>query len=512
MTRRGELAAYAVIVVLTMIRIASTWRVFSQTTDEPMHFYSGYQWLAEKKYDLNREHPPLARVVEALPLYLAGARDPGEGSVGDRINTMFMFRGKYEHNMLLIRCGNLLFVILAIVAVALWARTVMPPPFAILTTAMFASLPPVLAHGGLATTDMAGCATYALAIVALYYWLQKPSPLRAIILGIACGLGVVSKFSFIPFFGATAVAVIAIWWIQKRELQVRHATTLIISGAVTIAIIALAYRGDLSAFIDGIRILQGHALRGHPAYLFGRRSDSGWWYYFPVALLFKTPLPFLALAAMSVGQTLLSVLLSVLPSVRGSKPTDKRTDKSVCPPLMACVIMAIAMATPINIGVRHILPIYVPLAILAGSGAQELWQRGRNARIAVAALCVWMFIGTSISHPDYIPWFNELALGHGERILSDSNFDWGQDVLRLRNICRQRHIDHLAIEVFTGAPLDQLGFPIRRKIWPPLPTTGWHAISETYFTAAGGDAGYAYVTQHPVICRAGKTIRLYYVK
>ena len=104
------------------------------------------------------------------------------------------------------------------------------------------------------------------------------------------------------------------------------------------------------------------------------------------------------------------------------------------------------------------------------------------------------------------------GLGHGERILSDSNFDWGQDVLRLRTICRQRHIHSLAFEVFTGAPLDEIGLPPRRRIWTPMPTAGWHAISETVITAAGGDAAYAYVTRHPIVCRAGKTIRLYYVK
>jgi len=155
------------------------------------------------------------------------------------------------------------------------------------------------------------------------------------------------------------------------------------------------------------------------------------------------------------------------------------------------------------------LPIFPPLAILAGAGAQWLWLRRREA---VVVLCSWMFVGTLFAHPDYIPWFNELALGHGERILADSNFDWGQDVLRLRTICRQRKIDSLAFAVFTGAPLDELGLPPRRRIIPDVPTTGWHAISETVLTAAGGENAYAYVTRHPMVCRAGKTIRLYYVK
>ena len=246
------------------------------------------------------------------------------------------------------------------------------------------------------------------------------------------------------------------------------------------------YRGDWHTFVYGMRMVAAHAKEGHLAYLFGRKSQHGWWYYFPIALLFKTPLPFLGLAALGVGRRQLDAVAA------------------------AAVVMAIVMSTPINIGIRHLLPIYAPMAILAAAGAQRLWE-GRQ-RVAVAVLCTWMFTGTLVSHPDYIPWFNELALGHGERILSDSNFDWGQDVLRLRAICRERHIDSLAFEVFTGAPLDELGLPPRRRIWTPMPTAGWHAISETVVTAAGGDAAYAYVTRHPLVCRAGKTIRLYYVK
>ncbi len=227
------------------------------------------------------------------------------------------------------------------------------------------------------------------------------------------------------------------------------------------------YRGDWHTFIYGMRMVVAHAKEGHLAYLFGHKSQHGWWYYFPVALLFKTPLPFLVLAAIGLGRRHLDAIAA------------------------ASVVMAIAMSTPINIGIRHLLPIYAPLAILAAAGAQRLWER--RHRVTVAVLCGWMFVGTLISHPDYIPWFNELALGHGERILSDSNFDWGQDVLRLRTICRQRHIDSLAFEVFTGAPLDEIGLPPRRRIRTPMPTAGWHAISETVITAAGGD--------HPAVLR-----------
>src|SRR5258708_3774190 len=183
-----ELVAYALLIVLTMVRAGSTRRVFSQTTDEPLHFLSGFVWLEEKNYTILLDHPPLAHVLAAFPLWLAGVRDGHERDFGERITRMLMTGGRYEHNLALIRFGNLPFLFLAIVAVALWARRTLPPSFAFLATALFASLPPVLAHAGLATTDMAACATFAVAIVALHRWLRAPVLANALLLGAAMGL------------------------------------------------------------------------------------------------------------------------------------------------------------------------------------------------------------------------------------------------------------------------------------------------------------------------------------
>ena len=87
---------------------------------------TGYQWLDEKKYTLVPDHPPLPRVLAALPLWLSGVRDGHEHDFGPRINHMLMTGGRYEHNLALIRCGNLLFLLLAIIGVALWARRTPP--------------------------------------------------------------------------------------------------------------------------------------------------------------------------------------------------------------------------------------------------------------------------------------------------------------------------------------------------------------------------------------------------
>src|SRR5258708_24593362 len=116
-----ELVAYALLIVVTMVRAGSTWRVFSQTTDEPMHFLSGFVWLEEKNYTILLDHPPLAHVLAAFPLWLAGVRDGHERDFGERINRMLMTGGRYEPNPALIPSGNLMVFFLAILAVALSA-------------------------------------------------------------------------------------------------------------------------------------------------------------------------------------------------------------------------------------------------------------------------------------------------------------------------------------------------------------------------------------------------------
>jgi hypothetical protein len=56
------------------------------------------------------------------------------------------------------------------------------------------------------------------------------------------------------------------------------------------------------------------------------------------------------------------------------------------------------------------------------------------------ALLVWFFAGSLLAHPDYLAWFNEAAGHHPEKIVVDSNLDWGQDMLRLARILREKHI------------------------------------------------------------------------
>src|SRR5213079_1236733 len=124
-------------------------------------------------------------------------------------------------------------------------------------------------------------------------------------------------------------------------------------------------------------------------------------------------------------------------------------------PLIALAILAVAMTSHINIGARHVIPIYAPMAVAAAFAVVEL----RRFRIASAALVAWLVIGSAAAHPDYLPWFNAFAGSHPERILNDSNLDWGQDVLRLVRTSRAMKIPQLTVSLNGTADLDRIGLP-----------------------------------------------------
>ena len=85
-----------------------------------------------------------------------------------------------------------------------WTRRLLGEMAAVMATLLFTFTPPVLAHAGLATTDMALTATFGAAFLAGLVWLENPSWKWTAILGVALAAATFSKFSFLVFFPASA--------------------------------------------------------------------------------------------------------------------------------------------------------------------------------------------------------------------------------------------------------------------------------------------------------------------
>ncbi|HKA00753.1 MAG TPA: glycosyltransferase family 39 protein, partial [Candidatus Solibacter sp.] len=442
--------------------------------------------------------PPLARLASALGPYLAGAR-PMHTQNQDEEGVNVLYRSGDPGGMLTrMRVGMLPFYVLAAAMVYLWARRHFGPAVAVLSTALYTIVPTVLAHAGLATTDipLAGC--FTAAFFAMLLWAEEPTWLHSAVFGLVTGLAVVCKFTVLGFLPAAAVFAAIAWFAVTRpgvdgavaaaKSRVLPALAAILSGALTIwAVYSFSfgkpYVYSLStgkpygwgfpvpapSLFEGISFALYHNGKGHAAYFMGEIRNTGWWYFFPVLLLIKTPIAWLVL-------TLIGLVVSL----------GRRAQLAYWMPIaFAAGVLIPSITSHVNIGLRHILPIYSGLAIIAGIGLHRLLelQPSRVWAATLAALLPLWAIGSGLlQHPNYLAYFNEFVGEHPERIVVDSDLDWGQDTIRLKR--RLQQIGANQVNFFT---LNLT--PERLMIWPALPNVrtikaiepleGWTAVSPT---------------------------------
>jgi hypothetical protein len=238
-------------------------------------------------------------------------------------------------------------------------------------------------------------------------------------------------------------------------------------------------------------------------YIFGKIRPGRCWYFFLVALAVKSPLAFLLLAGIGVVMLL--------------DGFHRRMDSHTLEPAVAAAaILLVSMPVTIHMGIRHILAVYTLLSIPAGFGAVSLWNHAGHRRWAQGAslfLLGWLVFSSVHAHPDYLPYFNELAGGRPERILIDSDLDWGQDLLRLSDVLRARRVDKLSLSYFGTADPTQHRLPPFTELAPFHPTTGWIAIS--MFNLKGGwpwlVGAYSWLEAYQPVALVGHSIRLYYI-
>jgi len=289
-------------------------------------------------------------------------------------------------------------------------------------------------------------------------------------------------------------------------------------------VVAILERTPLPArqYFVGLANALGHQRGGHPAFLMGQSSERGWWHYFFVAIAIKTPIPLLILIAWAA-------LLS---------RRWRRGDEwfLIIP---VAVILLSTIQWHINIGLRHILPIY-PLLIIFAS---KVWATpdGRpllpRRRVWAASLLLAWFVGeAAFIFPQHLAYFNEFVGGpaRGHRYLVDSNLDWGQDLIRLRREMERRNIDRVKLSYFGSAlperygidyqPLTGVSYSEQAALLPPekwhqgcRPTDGWIAISATCLENIGGylddpALNFDWLKSHQPAGRAGYSILIYHIE
>jgi hypothetical protein len=507
-SRRILVAAGVVLLLGAMAaQLALSARRQSQTFDEAAHIFSGYRYWKNFDFGFNPEHPPLLKLVAALPLLRLSLRTP---SIPDADFKMVEFRtGRdflYGNDAGIIlfraRMAAATFTLCLALCIFLLAQCMWGDGPAFIALALFVFDPNFLAHGALVTTDIAVTLGIFLGVASFYFYLKNPTAPRLVGAGLAAGICLSSKHSGILLFLMLLLLMLTelVTWeeVTARKLApdfvaraLRLAASLAAISTISLVVLWSVYGFRFAARPAGLKVnpplpefvqQMGHGSSGivllmarlHllpesylygiadissvgtiPTVIFGKYYPSAQWFYFPSVFVVKSTLAFL----------LLCCLLPLCAKFWG-KPVKRELFFLVIPP---AVYLIVAMSSGINYGIRHLLPIYPFLIVLVSFAAWNFGQRNRAFAIVVAAVVVFHAASSLHAFPNYIPYSNELWGGPSKThaILADSNVDWGQGLVAMKQYINENHIENCWFAYFGQLIVDVSYYGIRCK---PLPT------------------------------------------
>ncbi len=486
----------------------------SQTTDEAIHLYAGYRELTRHDFNFSAEHPPLIRLLAALPLLIL---HPHDSSLAESPHVSnFFYHGRDEQRAIseafLYQSGNnadqllewgrvpiigltvLLGLTIYCLAVKFWGWS-----GGMVALGLYVLDPTIAAHGHLITTDMGVAFFYLLATVSCWQFLKHPTWTRCVLFGVLVALALLAKFTSLilipgivvlfayylyshphdrtawwPRVARTIVAV-AVAWITIFSVYGANATlppasdslitdiesanvlpapVNIDSASVTPAYNSVRHAAVPRDFFKGLIVVIAHSAYGHESFLLGKIATNGWWYYFPVLIVTKTPLI-----------TLLLFLGSAIVALKHK--ASRQTALFLL--LSSGVFLAGALTSRANIGIRHILPLYPFLFILSGAIVMLFKKPTWVVHAGVGLLAILAAADFALASPSYLSYFNTAAGGsnNGYTIATDSNTDWGQDLKRIRDYIQVNNIDTPYLEYY----------------WDGLSSVPYYGITSRYLTS-----------------------------
>ena len=512
--------------------------VQSATVDEQAHLLRGYLYLKLGTPVFKIGHPILADALSGLPLLLTDLTipvDPAAFQSNDWGNYSDTFVWRPGNNV------DAIFFLSRIAVVALgmlfaavtwrWARQLWGKTAGLVALALFVFDPTIVAHSQLVTHDVPVSFFFFTATYCLWRYLETNRTRNLILTGIVFGLAQGSKFSaalLVPVFAA----VVVLWsWrgpslpVRLRSAMNRAVGLLVIFGIGGLTLWALygfsfhplpgsSLPVPAPAYFEDMLWEVKYFGREHYFFLCGQYSTTGWWYYFPLAFVLKTPLPAMLLIGIALGTL--------------RQPQWRRLTALLLP---VVAYLLSTLVSPLYIGYRYFIPALPYLYVLVGHVAR---LPRLHWRLALAGALTWSGVIALRIHPDSLAYFNEIAGGpdNGWRCLVDSNIDWGQSLPALRDIITRLNLGRIKLSYFgSGHPsyygLDyeplptadltpEQGNPLARTFYPYDPSPGLYAISATNLQGVvlGPDKRdtYAWFRDKRPFAKAGYSIFLYRVE
>src|SRR3990172_3920572 len=405
-----------VFILLSVFFIQSTLSISkrSNTWDESGHLISGYAYLKNGIDYLEPSHPVLGRLIPAVPLLFFDLRfEPDKVSAQNApgsnfypYSLKFLFENNTDGKKLLFysRLSMIVLGILLGIYIFIWARMLYGNMGGLLAIFFYVLCPNILAHAGLVTTDFPLTAFFFIALYYLYLLTERISIFRILLAGIALGLAFTAKYSalllslpytaaFLYLFLKKDIDISKGLSVYKKNILIPAVFVLILlTSYLTIwSVYGFDYRADIldakseqeiektvfkweenktksavlnkaldsiryfhilpESYIYGLYRFLSRADEGHAAFLMGEYSGHGWWYYFLMAFLIKTPIP---------------VLYLFLGSILFLSRYQNRAKTFIFIVLPVMLLFFVSTRQPINIGLRHILPIYPLIYVLIG--------------------------------------------------------------------------------------------------------------------------------------------------
>lgn len=523
--------------------------VKSPTVDEQIHLTRGYVYLEMGDLRFKIGHPILVNALNAVPVWaLADLTIPtdhpswqnGRWSV---FTDHFIWRSgnPVTEIFFLGRWVTVVIGLLGAATVFRWAREWFGSRAGLLSLTLFVFDPNMLAHSRLVTDDVA-VAVFAL-VAAYGMWRYFVTRWWSFLLlsGLAFGWAQGAKFSaavLVPVF-----FLLAPWWSGGRQTAPLPFRKRLVGawGAVLVILflaglflwtgygfdfgyleqVSLPFPVPAPDYFDDLLWQSRYFGREHRAFLMGRISPTGWWYYDLVTLALKAPLPLLGLS-----------VVTVVCSLR-----CRSSHWELLIPV--ALFVAAAMYSPLDIGFRYLLLLLPILYVYISQLVDAAWgtERAQSplSRLYIALLLAsiaWLALGTLAVSPHYLAYFNELAGGPdgGYRYLVDSNLDWGQDLPGLRT-WQVAHADQpLKLSYFgtahpsyydlnfeplpTWDPAPEQGNLYTRTFYPHAPAPGVYAISATNLQGVvlRDPETFAWFRDKHPFAKAGYSIFLYRVE
>jgi hypothetical protein len=519
----GGRVGVALLVAVTLVHLGvGLWQAGkdSVTVDEAVDVSAGVATVVRGDLRLNPEHPPLPKVLSALPALLAGPvvpdtdawRDGDWFDFADDFVQANRDAGRLDRVLFLARLVPLLEGMACGWLVLRLGRRLFGPTAGVIGAVLWLTTPVVVGLSHLAGIDVPFALATLVVADRLLEYMDAPTMRRAAAVGVACAVALSTRHSGYALWAYAVVAVAALGWRVDRRAAGRAVAVVVLGALAGVwAVYAVLQPGGPSpvataraaAMVDDAA---GRSLTAHialavpmppdhraglaylvltsderPAYLFGQTWDGSRPWYFPGSLLAKLPLA-----------ATVAVVLSPLALRRGANPsTRRRALVAVAGPAAAGFVFVLAQ--PLNLGLRYVLPSLALTLVLAGGGVAHVLARlavGPRRVLAVSGLAVQLVaMGEARSHA--LAWTTP-PFRPAHRWVTDSNLDYAQDLGRVDAWVSTRRATspdepvHVSLLRPRGVRDPEGTTPLRDA--DPAVLRGWVVVSATRLTAIDRDA------------------------